>query len=176
MSVGENSPCFEFIHRFLGTGGVGVEIGIADGGNAEAVLAYIRPDTYYLVDPWQVYEGYNTKFPQKHFDELYDTVVRKFSGNAAASILRMTSEQASEVVPDRLDFVYVDGNHAYEFKMLDMERWYPKIRSGGVLCGDDYNIVATQQVVRDFCDKHKVTFEVSEFTPPHPPEFWIIKP
>lgn len=177
MSIGENSPCFRFIHDFLGTGGVGVEIGVGDGGNACAAVEYIQPTKYYLVDPWRLYEGYNPgKFTQAYFDKLYARVRQDFANAENVCILRLTSEEAATVVPDDLDFVYVDGNHAYDFKMLDMELWYPKIRSGGVLGGDDYNMASTQAVVRDFCGSRGLSFEVSEFTPPHPLEFWIIKP
>lgn len=172
----DTSPCFKFIRNFLGGGTVGVEIGVADGGNAEVVLSYLEPTEYYMIDPWEVYPGYNTNFVQEDFDAMYKVAVLRTKNYSAAKILRMASKEASELVPNNLDFVYVDGNHAYDFKMLDMELWYPKIRSGGVLCGDDYNLESTQKVVSEFCDKYNLSFETSPLTPPHPPEFWIVKP
>lgn len=177
MVAEDNSPYFEFIYRFLGEGRIGVEIGVADGGSAIYALPYLKPEKYYMVDPWMLYEGYYTgHFTQADFEDMYAMAIKRMEPYPAAQILRMTSEEASRVVPNDLDFVYVDGNHAYDFKMLDMECWYPKIHSGGVLGGDDYNIEDTQRVVRDFCDKYNLTFEVSTFTHPHALEFWIVKP
>lgn len=53
--------------------------------------------------------------------------------------LRMTSIQASEYFEDEsLDFVYIDAIHDYEHVKEDIKVWLPKVKKGGVLCGDDY--------------------------------------
>jgi hypothetical protein len=54
-------------------------------------------------------------------------IMRDFSVNAAKSF-----EDGS------LDWVYLDGNHHYEAVKEDMEAWWPKIRTGGVLSGHDW--------------------------------------
>jgi len=36
--------------------------------------------------------------------------------------------------------VYIDGNHLYEFVKSDLELYYHKVRSGGYIAGDDYEI------------------------------------
>ena len=38
-----------------------------------------------------------------------------------------------------LDFVFIDGEHSYEAARLDIEAWWPKVRSGGLLMGHDYD-------------------------------------
>ena len=40
---------------------------------------------------------------------------------------------------EALDRVYIDGNHAYEFVLEDLRSWYPKVRPGGLVVGDDYD-------------------------------------
>jgi predicted O-methyltransferase YrrM len=37
-----------------------------------------------------------------------------------------------------LDFVFVDGEHAYEAVKKDIAAWLPKVRPGGILAGHDY--------------------------------------
>ena len=37
-----------------------------------------------------------------------------------------------------LDFVFIDGSHDYESVKKDIQAWLPKVKSGGVLAGDDY--------------------------------------
>jgi hypothetical protein len=174
MAIGENSPCFEFIYEYLGKDLVGVEIGIWDGGNAEAVLNYIQPRIYFMIDPYKEFKGSSKK--QEEFDRTYEEMCKKFSYYPGVIIMRKTSVEAAPGVVNNLDFVYVDGDHSYDMKMKDMETWYPKIRPGGVLCGDDYNLMTTKKVVKDFCQKHNLEFDYSENSDPHPPEFWIIKP
>jgi len=36
------------------------------------------------------------------------------------------------------DIVYIDASHEYEFVIEDIKHWLPKIKHGGVICGDDY--------------------------------------
>ena len=37
-----------------------------------------------------------------------------------------------------LDFVYIDGDHTLKGTNTDLAAWWPKLRPGGWLCGDDY--------------------------------------
>jgi len=34
--------------------------------------------------------------------------------------------------------VYIDGNHQYEFVLQDLCTFAPKVKVGGMICGDDY--------------------------------------
>lgn len=36
------------------------------------------------------------------------------------------------------DIVYIDASHEYEFVIEDIKNWLPKVKKGGVICGDDY--------------------------------------
>ena len=36
------------------------------------------------------------------------------------------------------DIVYIDASHEYEFVIEDINHWIPKVKQGGVICGDDY--------------------------------------
>ena len=54
-------------------------------------------------------------------------IIRDFSAEAANSF-----EDGS------IDWIYVDGDHSYEFVKQDLNLWWPKISTGGTICGDDY--------------------------------------
>ena len=41
------------------------------------------------------------------------------------------------------DFVFLDGNHAYEAVKEDLEAWWPKLKSSGLFCGDDYHYASS---------------------------------
>ena len=171
-----NSPYFEFLHSTLGEGLVGVEIGIWDGGNAEAVLGHIKPSKYYMIDPYRASKEYvGPQFSQEEFDKMHNIMCTLFGRFPNVVILKMTALEASEIIENDLDFVYIDGSHTYENKMLDLRTWYPKVRAGGVIGGDDYVIPSVIKAVNDFEEEMGIKFEIANYTPPHPPEYWTIK-
>ena len=55
-------------------------------------------------------------------------------------MMRRDSESAlSEFEDGSLDFVYIDGNHLYEFVKKDLELSLRKMKPGGYITGDDYS-------------------------------------
>ena len=60
---------------------------------------------------------------------------------SVCEILKMLSEEAVEQFDNNtFDFIYIDANHAYEYVKHDLELWYPKLKKGGIIMGDDYTI------------------------------------
>lgn len=54
-------------------------------------------------------------------------------------VFRHFSKDAARLIPDgELDYVYLDARHDYEGVMGDLERYYPKVRTGGILAGHDF--------------------------------------
>jgi hypothetical protein len=49
---------------------------------------------------------------------------------------------------EALDFVFIDADHRYEGVRQDIGDWLPKIRSGGMISGHDYNPQTFPGVVR----------------------------
>jgi cephalosporin hydroxylase len=48
-------------------------------------------------------------------------------------------DRIKEFEDNSIDFAFVDANHEYEFVKRDIEALLPKMKSGGVLAGHDYN-------------------------------------
>ena len=64
-------------------------------------------------------------------------VVDRFAGNETVEIHREFS--AKVVFPEKyFDWVYIDGNHSYENVLEDLRHYLPFVKTGGLLCGDDY--------------------------------------
>jgi predicted O-methyltransferase YrrM len=56
-----------------------------------------------------------------------------------ACIIRDLSVEAAKLFPDEtLDFVYIDAGHDKKSVNEDLNAWYPKVRTGGLIIGDDY--------------------------------------
>lgn len=119
--------------------GTFVEVGTFGGAFARDILEVCRPRKLYCVDPYAIYDGFKDSLNSKNLDHIYEEAKRFLAPfGDAVEILRMTSAEAAQHFADRsLDFVYIDGNHAYKYVLQDLECWYPKLRDGGLLCGDD---------------------------------------
>lgn len=135
---------------------VGAEIGVLNGDNAKRMLERLSIEKLYLIDPYEPYIQIDGKKfnPRASFDVAKQKLA-KF-GKKAVFIVKESSEAVDEV-PDNLDFVYIDGNHAFEFVKKDIELYYPKIRSGGVLGGHDFSprFLGVCQAVINFSLKTK---------------------
>jgi len=161
---------------------VGVEIGVYKGQHAESLLKNLDIKKLYLIDPYKDYEGYpDTKL---HYGKEQDTleVAKEIAIEKIKWYGRRVkwffdkSEDCCNLIPNNLDFVYLDGNHTYEYVKKDIEIFYPKVRQGGVFGGHDFFNGST--------DEHDgVVNAVLEFIREHPelqlkvetPDWWVVK-
>lgn len=61
----------------------------------------------------------------------------------------------SGVVPDNLDYVFVDADHSYDGCKGDIEAWWPKLRPGAIMAGHDYGSAFPGVIVAvDECCEH----------------------
>ena len=53
------------------------------------------------------------------------------------------------------DVIYIDGSHDYEDCKADLANYWPLLRQGGILFGDDYEAwPGVTRAVDEFCDAH----------------------
>ena len=115
-----------------------VEIGTDKGDFAEFLLTKSSCSKLICIDPYLKYEGYIDAMNERTGDVLFDQTKSRFAKYENRIVfIRKFSYSASNEVTDQVDFVYVDGNHSYKYVFQDLLTWYPKIKSGGILAGDD---------------------------------------
>jgi methyltransferase family protein len=130
---------------------VGVEIGVWAGDLSAAILRVVRPTRLHLLDPWafapdagyaQAWYGGARASGQAEMDEVHERVLQRFETEIADGVVvvhRSASADAAARFEDAsLDWVYVDGNHLYDYVWADLELFAPKVKPGGLLAGDDY--------------------------------------
>jgi hypothetical protein len=129
---------------------VGVEVGVWEGDMSAKLLQKVRPKKLLLVDPWKfdprfadsLFGGAAAK-SQLDMDAVWQKVCKRFATEIAqgvVSVHRYSSvEFAESIAAGAVDWVYIDGNHTYEFVLEDLRSWYPKVRPGGLVVGDDYD-------------------------------------
>jgi hypothetical protein len=151
----------ESVLPYIKPGWVGVEIGVSRGNSALAFLDH-GVKFLWLVDPWTNYSEYPESNPSSgYYDGVYKEAMDRLSVHAGKhGHLRMLSKDAVRYIPGPVDFVFIDGNHTYDFVKDDCERYWPLIRSGGKMCGHDYcNAPPTCEVKRavdEFYSNHGI--------------------
>lgn len=112
----------------------GAEIGVRWGDFSERFLQ-CNPNLHMLcVDPWEPYERHSARRQEKYYKIAADRL-SKYN----ATIVRKRSMDAVQDVPDcSLDFVYIDGNHEYDWAAPDVIFWSQKVRSGGIVMAHDF--------------------------------------
>ncbi len=162
----------------------GAEIGVWAGENARNMFEIIPNLKLYLVDPYREYS--HAQRVWRVLESVKGTAHRRLRKNNV-SFLEMLSEQAALKVPDNsLDFVYVDGNHAYNFVMLDIIVWNPKVKKGGIISGHDYEnshrrVLGVKSAVDDYCRWHEIEFQLTDGSVEHRKSgglsswFWVKK-
>lgn len=123
--------------------GVFAEVGVFKGDFAEYILHQCNTiSKYYMIDPWQHLDDWNK--PLNKSDDEFNEVKRDAIGKtefAAAKrvILQGKTINVSGSLPDQgLDLAYIDGDHTLRGITADLIRIWPKIRTRGILAGDDF--------------------------------------
>jgi len=133
--INEVRPMIKYVKSMGGTQLVGVEIGVAEGVNAENILKTLSIARLFLIDPYIPYFDRYSRIPEP-FLPLAKKRLEKYSDKIV--FIKKPSKEAKKLVPNCLDFVYIDGNHSYDFVKEDIEMYYPKVRKGGVIGGHDF--------------------------------------
>jgi hypothetical protein len=108
----------------------GAEIGVDRGSFSKYMMLNIPNLELLCVDPWHW---------KLRGESRYNSTVKRLEPYENAKIIRKTSLMASLEVPDEsLDFVYIDGDHTFDFVMMDIILWTPKVKYGGIVSGHDY--------------------------------------
>lgn len=127
------------------------EIGVHLGEFSKKILKATQPKKLVLIDPWKIFDDpvhasswYGTRADQEEMDRRHQGVLDMFEAEIAAGqveVMRALSAEAAANFPDEyFDLVYVDGDHAYEGVSADLRLYFPKLKRGGLLAGDDYAV------------------------------------
>lgn len=136
---------------------LGAEIGVKEGRFISYLLNQYPDLIMYAIDPWEDQPSGNETYIEWNWDNIYgqyQQAIRPFKDRVLE--LRAYSEDAVEHVHDgSLDFVFIDAQHDYDSVKRDIELWTPKLKSGGLLSGHDYqpNFPGVIQAVHEIVDK-----------------------
>ena len=180
------SELLKYLKTILGDVDSAVEIGVWRASFSEEIINILQPNNFYGVDPYAIFEGmvsapgaeYNS---QKSLDALYEKINQRISAKGHSVIRELSLDAASKFQENSLDYVYIDGDHTYNACKADIHAWWPKIRSGGILAGDDYDVAKTGkgydfgviEAVSEFSESVKLQHHVHKM---RTTQWYIIKP
>lgn len=160
----------------------GAEIGVWEGRFSEQ-LCLANPGVRLIcVDPWKAYDDYgDPKNVQDRLDAAHRSARIRLQ-RFGCDIRQMTSTEAAGTVPDgSLDFVYLDGNHGKHYVLADLAAWVPKVRSGGIVSGHDFEVgkkrhahLQVRQAVEEYAAIHKVAPIYIVSNDKVPSFFWVV--
>jgi hypothetical protein len=75
---------------------------------------------------------------QGDMDGIFESVRSRFKADDRVQFKRDVSDNALNSFPDGyFDWVYIDGNHYFEYVLKDIELSLVKTKMNGIVCGDD---------------------------------------
>ena len=116
----------------------GAEIGVRYGNNAVFLIDALDIAKLYLIDPYDAYEEYQEDWNNQMMIEAESTAKENLGDFDFVKFIKKYSEDAVPDLPENLDFVYIDGNHEYEYVKGDIANYWPIVKDGGILAGHDY--------------------------------------
>jgi len=151
---------------------IAAEVGVWKGHNTEHIIKVLPIKKIYAIDPWIPFSS--SEHDAKTMSIAEQATRKRLSryGNKV-EIIKSTADKAVKLLPEKMDFIYIDGNHDYEYVKNDIENYYKKLRVGGILAGDDIqnrripNGVA--KALAEFTVKKKIDFFIEA------PDWWLIK-
>ncbi len=138
------------------------EIGVFKGKNTEIILNNLNVKKIYLIDPYSEYndsyydgrECFHNRFYLEEAEQEAKKRLSKFK-DVEIVFIKKTSDKAIQDIPDKLDFIYIDGNHSFKQVKKDINNYYKKVREGGVLGGHDIHMKGVHKAFVDFLFKEK---------------------
>ena len=81
--------------------------------------------------------------------------------NLNITLIKNTSNEAAKMFDDNsISMLHIDGDHSYNGVKNDMNNYWSKMKSGGIIINDDYTWGCCRRAIHEFIQIHKS--EISE--------------
>lgn len=159
-----------------------LEVGVFGGKSLipmALALQYNQRGKIYGIDPWDAnrsIEGLEIEHVEWWLSIDHETIlqgliekINEFGLNEYIELIRATSLDAS-IKPKEIDVLHIDGNHSEETSFIDVTKWVPYVKKGGVIIFDDLDWHTTARAIQ-WLDEHCT--KVTEFRGANVWAIWI---
>lgn len=142
---------YDMVSELYEPNSIFVEIGVWQGASLSYLMLKNRDKDVYGVDtfkgdPNNHNEQRIIKEGNLNLEKITVENLRKLA--LTPNLIIKDSIEASKNFSDKLcSFVFIDGGHMYEQVCADIKAWLPKVKSGGILAGHDYNSDGVKKAV-----------------------------
>ena len=119
----------------------GAEIGVDRGWFSKQICQILPQAKLYGIDAYAAYESYierKGRRGQKSLNYRYEEAKVRLSPYNCELIKKYSMDAVKDFEDESLDFVFIDGNHTFEYVINDIAEWSKKIRPGGIISGHDF--------------------------------------
>lgn len=119
------------------------ELGVFSGANFRRMIEH-SPKVAVAIDSWTddgIISRNDGGFSQIILDKLYEDFTLSMTDKPFVKIYReYTFDAVKHFKNNYFDVVYIDADHSYQGCLRDINNWFPKVKRGRFLLGDDYRI------------------------------------
>lgn len=131
-------------NTFLKDGMKIAEIGAFHGKSTSFMASKIKKKgldvEFHVIDHWL---GSSEHQGMPEIVDMYQTFTNNMISCSVDKYVtphQMISVEAAKLFQDKyFDFVFIDASHEYELLKEDIQAWAPKVKTGGIIAGDDYH-------------------------------------
>lgn len=172
---------------------IGVELGVNEGGYSNFLLEHSKLKKLYSIDSWSLdynstlaatFKSWAIKHGEIEEAERKTREVLSKHGSRSEIIKGNSFDAVDQFEDNSVDFVFFDAGHRFSGFALDMMKWFPKIKVGGVIAGHDYwrrYRYEVMDVANAFLFEHRLLMHLTwDDKNKHgrgyaPPSFWTVK-
>ena len=166
--------------RLLPQNCIAAEIGVFKGNFSAQILSITKPAVLHLVDFWPD-ETIQSEGEYINGLDACKYVCNRFSREKELkkiAVHRGLSLQVSQMFPgEYFDWIYIDADHCYKGVKSDLNCWYPKVKTGGLITGHDYiekTWYGVVPAVNEFLKQKPLVF-IALTAEPHGSRSWVLK-
>ena len=130
---------YDYLIEQCPEGGTMVELGAWLGKSSSYLVDKSVNRNVIIIDSWKGSPNELTtthKFATEV--DIYEVFKQNMGERTYKSIRGLSSEAVSQFEDESLDVVFIDLTHTYESVKENINLWLPKVKSGGILSGHDY--------------------------------------
>jgi len=114
----------------------GAEIGVLKGLWSEKMCRSIPDLKMYCIDKWICYSNYKD-YEHNKLREYAGIAKQRLKRYNCEIIEKFSMDAVKDFKDEKLDFVFIDGNHTFQYVTNDIAEWSKKVRKGGIISGHD---------------------------------------
>ena len=153
------------------------EIGVLYGGSIIKMMDCPNECLHIGIDPFTGYYG-NSYDPHRNIDlskhqEIVEENIKK--NNKHNQKWRLiagdsTKKEIADKVTEKIDFLFIDGDHSKKAVLLDFENYESKVNVGGLIAFDNYNdcswpgvLEACNEIQKEHCIENNPSGRYKEY-------------